>query len=160
MGVSTPERVHNEHVTQRTNHKSQPLSPSPLWSAHNWTLYRHLKPSYKQNPDFWEERLRKNCSTQTPQNNNSPTVQLTTHVTHSREHRGNGTDGTAQAWDRTLGCSLPQLFQQIPNSDGTKHHYDRNKGPLEAAFFNSMNPLLHTKFMPRCLETQYCPIML
>lgn len=55
------------------------------------------------------------------------------------------TDGTAQAWNRTLGCSLPQLFQQIPNSNRTKHHYDRNKGPLEAAFFQFNEPTLTHK---------------
>lgn len=114
-------------------------------SVHNRTLHRNLKSSYKENPNMWRGESdpiaqktttttkKPNCWTWTSMNNNnSPIVQLTIHVTNSRkntEHR------TAEAWNRTLGCSLPQLFWQMPNSNRTKHHYGRNKGSLDAAFF-------------------------
>lgn len=78
-------------------------------------------------------------------NSNFPIVQLTVHITNSRKtqrHRA------VEAWIRTLGCSLPNSSDKYPRATGQSIIMTEMKGSLDAAFFNSMNPLLHTKFMP------------
>jgi hypothetical protein len=137
------------------------LLTCPLRSVHNWTLYRHWKSSYKQNPDFWEERVKKNCSIQTSLNNNSPTVQLTIHVTNSRENTEARNQQNCPGMEQNSGLQpAPTLPTNTQQQQDKASLWQKERPFRGCLFFNSMNPLLHTKFMSRCLEMQCCPIML
>ena len=126
MGVSTPQKVHNEqHARKEENsqfrhHKAQPLN-MPNWSVHNQTLHRHLKPSYKQEPQYTRGKKvrphlqRKMCWPQASlNNNNSPVVQLTIHVTNSRKN----TEAQTRHGTELCAATFPNSSDKYPTATG------------------------------------------
>lgn len=171
LGVSTPqgytENMHPRKKTSQFRHqRAQPLSQPmcPLWWLHKIkTLHRHLKPCYEQNPNKWRgtkvrpHLQRKKCWTRTSLNNNdSPIAQLTVHVTNSRKNTEAQTRHGTELW----AAAFPNSCDKYPTATGQSVIMTEIKALWMLPFFKSMNPLLHTKFMPWCLEIQNCQILL
>lgn len=157
-GVST----HNEHAHRKTtvsiHNTKQSLSSHAHFSKRTIKYFTGiLSLSHKQNPNIWgREKVRTYNAKKTEHGPhwtvNSLIARLTIHVTNSRKNTEAQTRHGAQL--RT--AAFPNSSDKYPTAAGQSIIITEIKGSLKAVFFffNSMKPLLHTKFTPRCLKIQ------